>query len=121
MPDILFSEAEGVTVEAWLDPATGARPSRLNPEARIEHRRFVGATLTPIVAVFTRTDGSTDYDTPAFTAWLAEAPGPAAHWPTVAADGAGNRQGFTPTRAGHYTLVVRHENGGSIAVHFDVQ
>jgi hypothetical protein len=119
MPDIELSEVEGVVVTPWFDPATSERPSRINPNQWHEHRRFLGEIHRNIAAVFVRVDGSTDYDDPPFSAWLAEAPGPNYHWPTVISDG--NRQRFVPRLAGHYTLVVRHDGGGSITIHFDVE
>ncbi len=120
MADISLVSVEGAAAAPWLDPQTSERPSRLNPADGFGHLRLLGVMPTKIVAVFARIDGGVDYDAPPFSAWLVEAPGAKANWPAVTADGAGNRRGFTPNAPGHYTLVVRHDAGGSMVIHFDV-
>lgn len=113
----------GATLEPWTDPLVGTRPSRLNPAANRPHqrRRVVSGAL---VSVSARVGGVTAPLDAAlggrlFVAWFVEYPSvspPALSSPA----GQSSLQRFTPTTAGHYTLVLRRAGGGGVLLHFDV-
>jgi len=119
------------TLELWTDPPAldGSQPSRTNPNALHPHRRRV-VNVGSLVEVTVRctnpagevVDGELDYNLGGrtFMAWLAEFPGTSRPNVTHPPDQS-TVQRFTPTRPGHYTLVLRRTQGGGggVFVHVD--
>lgn len=117
MPDFSVSLVDGAEPTVWLDPPTAQRPTRINPTPGHPHLRYV-ATL-PAIQVFLVDDtGSFFFAT---TAWLAEAPGAQSTWPVATTSPSPASVQFIPKEAGHHVLVIRHDEGGSIIMHFDVE
>lgn len=117
MPDFSVVTSSNVSLAAWTDPPTDARPTRINAALGIQHLRYSSKFGVPITFDFATDAGSTTF---AVTAWLAEAPG-IFPWPSVGVSSAPTSVTFTPLRAGHHTLVVRHDLGGSVVIHIDIE
>lgn len=130
--DFTATLSAGVTQSTWLDPARPAgtidandlgAPSRLNPHIGRPHLRWKGVVGTQ-VTVTARIGGALLLDAALggrlFTAWLIEsaAPGPLP-WSHTAGKSA--QQKFTPSTAGHYTIAMAREAGGTVILHLDVE
>lgn len=122
MPDFGATFTAGVTGTTWEDPASGGKPTRINPRPGLPHRRRVGSvgvqlTVTAVVAgVSAPLDAALGGRL--FTGTLAETPG--ALPPVTSPGGQSSVQRFTPTVAGHYTFVMRRQDGGGQWLHVDV-
>lgn len=122
MPDFSAAATAGVAVQQWDDPALGAIPSRINPDAERPHLRWV-ATVGVAVTITARVNGvSAPLDAALggrlFTATMAESP---IFTTITGAVGQSSVQTFTPPAAGHYTVVVRRANGGGVWMHIDAE
>lgn len=124
MADFRAEFTSGTTVVPWDDPASGARPGRLNPRPEhphLRHRGNVGVQVqvsARIAGVLAPLDAALGGEL--FTAFLAEAP----VFPLPAVSNPGGQssvQRFTPLVAGHYTLRLVREGHGSVFVHVDIQ
>lgn len=114
----------GTSLEEWIDPSSGGKPSRLNALPEHPHLRRVGTTGTQITVTATVGGVAGPLDATLggllFSASLAEYPlGP----PPALSNPAGQSsvQTFTPNAAGHYCLVIRRSSNGGIFLHVDVQ
>jgi hypothetical protein len=114
----------GIGIESWSDPETPpgtlapfARPTRINPSQGIQHLRYSARVDAVLTFEFITDAGSTTF---AVLGWLAEAPGPFP-WPIVTESASPTSVTFQPQRIGHHTLVVRHELGGELVIHIDVE
>lgn len=123
MADFRAQFSAGVSLQPWVDPPLGARPSRLNVRAEQAHKRHVGSlgvqvTVQAIVGgVAAPLDAALGGRL--FTSFLAES----ASFPPPAITSPGGQssvQRFTPLVAGHYTMRLTREGGGSIFLHVDV-
>jgi hypothetical protein len=124
MPDFSAGFTSGApSLLIWRDPATASLPSRINPAASHPHRYRRG-TVGVEIEVSARVDGVTGPLDAAlggrlFMAWLAEYP--SQHAPPLSHPvGQSSVQRFTPTIAGHHTLVFRRAGGGGFILHVDV-
>jgi hypothetical protein len=123
MADFRSAIALGVTLEAWEDPASLTRASRLNPQAEHEHKRQVGTVgvqielRATVAGVEAPLDGALGGRL--FSAAFHEAP---ALPPPTLSNPAGQTsvQRFTPLLTGHYTLQLTRTDGGAVIHHIDV-
>lgn len=129
MPDFFVSFTNGVTWHEWEDPPVQpdgsglpGKPSRLNPKVGRNHRYARAAVGQWIEAKATvgGIEGPPDsaLGSRLFTAWLAEVP---MHYPLGVIQEPGHSAiiKFKPPVAGHYTLVIRRAEGGSVILHVD--
>lgn len=124
MTDFNARFSAGTTLEPWLDPASGSRPTRLNPLTNQGHVRRVGSVgveievTAEVGGVDAPLDGALGART--FFAWFAEHVGATPVLSTPV--GQSSVQRFTPLEAGHYTFALaRHGGGGTVVMHLDVQ
>ncbi len=120
MPDFTVRASAGVTIETWSDPASGAKPSRIYPLDGIPHLHFV---VSGPVQLLCKTDVGAEAALDSTLAgrlfewsWL-EYPGLEPLINTAAPYS--SKANFTAVYAGHYTLQVFRDGGGSVIIHFD--
>ena len=124
MADFEIAFAGEHEIVAWLDNEEGIISSRLRPTNGLPHRRLktnVGAQIEfrcQVDAVDAPLDGALGGRL--FTAWIAEYPAVPVPTPMHPA-GQTSVWKFVPVHVGHYLIVIRRENGGSVAVHFDAE
>jgi hypothetical protein len=132
MPDFDAHFASGVSLAAWKDPprpegrstGAGGAPPRTNPIAGHPAsylRASLGATVT-VEAIVGGVAGPPDAALQGhlFTTHFAELP----IWPPPLiknAAGQTSRSTFTPYAVGHHLVVLRHDGGGAVALHFEVE
>lgn len=128
MPNFDARFSSGISVVPWDDPASGTRPSRLNP---VDGHPFIREVCTVGVEVEVQARisglGWAPLDSAFFPAQpkfddleFMEYPGPARPVATSPA-GQSSVQRFTPDTAGHYTLRFSRPQGGAIRMHIDAQ
>ncbi len=123
MPNFDAEFTSGTTIGVWSDPALGAIPTRINPAPGHPHRRHNG-TLSSQVEI-TATVGGVLGEVDAnlggelFIGDIAESP-VLPHPNVTSPAGQSSVQRFTPEVAGHYTFILRRENGGGFYLHVDV-
>lgn len=126
MADFRIRFSDGITLEPWEDPALGEKPSRLNAQPAHSHTREVGSVGTPVeVTATVRGVGDAPLDSALtdgklFSALMIEWPGAGPAPAFSGAAGQSSVQTFTPTLAGHYTLIVQRTEHGGIYAHVDV-
>jgi hypothetical protein len=123
MPDFTVRFTHGVQSVVWDDHA-GAGSSRINPHpARPSkyHRAAVGAEVR-IEATWDGLQGPDDSQLGGklFSSDFAEVPFVGTLVPN-GMTGQSSVQRFTPPVKGHYLWVMRHEDGGAVGVHLDVE
>lgn len=124
MPDFTVAFDSGVAPEPWEDPGLGDIPSRINFDAEHPQVRLV-ATVGVLVVFQATVDGvlaplDVALGGRLFAVTMAEYPTPS----PVSVNGVVARsaiQSFTPNAAGHYTFVMRREDGGGIWLHIDAR
>jgi hypothetical protein len=121
--DFTVRVTSGVIVSDWLDPATSARPSRLNARAGRPMKRYVATVGVPVVlqAVVGGVVGPADAALGGrlFVAAVTEAPNaPAAKLESPL--GYSSRVTFTADRVGHHTVRIRRPDGGNEHIQLDV-
>jgi len=119
--------ASGISVVPWDDPASGTRPSRLNP---VDGHPFIREVATVGVEVEVQAyvrglgwapldsalGGAPTWDPLEFMEFASSAR-PVATSPA----GQSSVQRFTPDTPGHYTLRFSRPGGGAIRMHIDAQ
>jgi len=118
--DVRFT---GAALVRWADPPTEDLPTRINPAPNhplVRRRGTVGVQVT-ISAVVGGVVGPLDaaLDDELFVGWFLEYPTQDPPAVTVPAGQSSVRR-FTPSRAGHYTYILRRRGGGGTIVHVDV-
>ena len=123
--------SSGSVVAPYADPerAPGTNgpddkgaPSRLNADPSHPHSHHtitvgVEVAVSAIVAgVTAETDANLGGEL--FVSHVVETPGGVVD-PTTAAAGLTSVQKFTPLNAGHHLFVMRRDNGGGVAIHFE--
>lgn len=123
MADFTAAVTSGVTPEAWVDPGLGEVPSRINFDAEHPQLRLVATVGIPVVLTATVDGVAAPLDAALggrlFTASVAERPGGLVVF--SGAIGQSSVQTITPNAAGHYTFVLRREQGGGIWIHIDAR
>ena len=108
----------GGVLTTWTDTTGRTRQKTEHPSKY--YLGTVGAPMTIVCALLSDGVVHADVDLGGhlFTAHFAEHA--TAYQPAITS-GAGNSATwtFTPPAAGHYTLVIRREEGGACAIHFD--
>jgi len=123
MPDFTARFSAGVTSTVW-DDHPGIGSSRINPQPTHPSNYQQGTVGTPITVLCTIGGVEAPLDGALgghlFSSDFAEHPCP---YPILAAGAAGqsSAQSFTPSVVGHYLWVIRHNGGGAIALHLDVE
>jgi hypothetical protein len=113
----------GVTVEPWLDPASGSNPSRLNPRIGRNASRLV-AVLGDTITLSAVVDGvpAPEVAGRKFICDSAEAPHPYPVGFIIPDAALTSVQQFTPTLPGHYLVYMRRNGGGGkVFAHIDVE
>lgn len=123
MPDFGATFTAGVTGATWDDPASGDKPTRINPRPGQPHRRWVGSVGVQVTITARVAGVSAPLDAALggrlFTATIGEAPGAL---PVISSPGGQSSvQRFTPEVAGHYSVVLRREGGGGQWLHVDIE
>lgn len=126
VPDFRARFFSGVSVLPWNDPASGTKPSRLNPVdghpfirevatvgVEVEIQTYVtGLGWAPLDAAFPPT--AFMWAPPEFMEF------PGSVRPVVTSPvGQNSVQRFTPDTPGHYTIRLARQLGGAIRLHLD--
>lgn len=116
---------EQIVTRVWVDPPHEGLPGRLNPEPSRQPRYArcaVGVEQSVMATLPGAPDtipNDVDLGGRLFSAAFLEAPGVP---PTITGfAGASSFQSFTPTVAGHYTLLFSRELGGAYILHLEVE
>jgi hypothetical protein len=109
--------------QVWTDPASGAKPSRLNYDERRPHtyrRAIVGVPVT-VSAIVDGVVGPLDaaLGGALFEAWLGEYPTAGPPPATSSPAGQSSVVTLTPAHAGHHLLVLSRTDGGKLLVPFE--
>lgn len=125
MPDFTARLTAGVVPAVW-DDHEGSGVSRINPRATHPSKFLKATVFTPVTlkATIGGVEGPTDAALPdptkLFTSDFAEHPSPSPISPT-GVGGSSSIQQFTPLYPGHYLWVIRHADGGAVAIHLDAE
>lgn len=130
MPNFTARPTSGTVKEVWVDPpiasapplVPGAPPRVLATEAPLLRHRATLNSQVEVQAKVGSVEGPLDSALGGnlFSWWFAEWPG--AGPPSLFSNaGLTSRVQFTPTIAGHLTLVGRRANGGAVVLHFDAK
>ncbi len=123
MANFAAKYTSGTTIGVWEDPALGDKPTRINPAPGHPHRRDLGSlsTQVEITASVGGVLGEVDANLGGELFIVAFAEAPVAPFPPFSSPaGQSSVQRFTPEVAGHYTIILRRENGGGEYFHLDV-
>lgn len=122
MADFTADVTAGVVNDLWVDPGLGNVPSRINFDPEHPQVLLIATTGAPVTLTATVGGVSAPLDAALggrlFAASVAESPG---FTPINGVAGQSSVQIFTPLLAGHYTIVVRREDGGGIWFHVDAR
>jgi len=123
MADFTVIAASGLSVDDWLDPASGSAPSRLNSRPGYPQKRYVGTVGVPVVlqAVVDGVVAPLDAALGGrlFVAFVVEAP-VLPFTGIVSPLGQSSVQIVTAYVRGHYTIGIRRPDGGIEHVHMDL-